>query len=1343
MLPMLPSHWPLLVDEERGDQFAIVKRILTSPKVERVVCATDAGREGELIFRQLYEVAGSDKPVDRLWISSLTPDAIRRGFTRLRPAAEFDPLAAAARARSRADWLVGMNLTRAYTLDHDEFLSVGRVQTPTLAMLVERELAIRDFVPEKYLEVQADFDAGEGRVYRGTYFRLEKGKRQTRLPPDGKDAAEIVARAKAGRADIESIRKSRKQMQPPLLYDLTELQRHANRLFGFSAKRTLQIAQTLYESHKAITYPRTDSRHLSTDVAAQLPGIAHRVASRYDPALVAEGTGERPLGPRFVRDQKVTDHHAIIPTGAAPDLPGGSPEAKVLDLVNRRLLQAWHGAYKYSSTTVITRIAFRVDADFYLSVGTAVDDEGWKVLDIKTARKGKAKDGPKLPGGLSKGQGVKLLRAEAVSKQTRPPRPFTEATLLTAMESAGSTLDSKHLSQAMKQRGLGTPATRASIIETLLKREYAERTKKQLRATDTGIRLLQLVHPKMCSPAMTGEWESKLREIERGNGGYDRFMRGIEDFVREVVGRNGAAESPPPSESQPMDTRSRPAHPAPGRERAETDRGASAGPGGNRSPASHGVGRESGAPGARQPDVGEAGRVDPASIHPPSTPAGSGEVHLQTAVRLGHSAPESNLQTAAPHQKRASSTQLLDLLRTRFGHKDFRPHQQDVCKRVTEGRDVLLVMPTGAGKSLCYQLPGIARGSPALVISPLIALMEDQTQKLRQQGFRAERIHSGRDRLESRQVCREYLSGELDFLYIAPERLAVPGFPELLARRTPGLVAIDEAHCISMWGHDFRPEYRRLRHRVPSLRPAPVIALTATATPRVQQDIIEQLDLRECDRSIHGFRRENLEIEIVELTPKLRPAALRRVLADNGRRPAIVYAPTRKASTQQAEVLESVVSVRAYHAGMDPEERDRVQADFLQGRIDVIVATIAFGMGIDKPDVRTVVHTGLPSSIEGYYQEIGRAGRDGLPSKAILLHSWIDRRTHEFFLERDYPPMDMVQPLFKALSRDPMPIEALANGFRGDQNQFEKAIEKLYIHGGLVVEADETAVQGQPDWVHSYSRQRQHKVDQLERMWGFTRSPDCRMLQLVRHFGDLGDSLKPCGHCDNCDTDCCAVKTFRELTGLESRVLSSVLERLRAKDGLAVGTLFRECAEPVAMERRAFERLIDGVAGAGLARIGHHSFLNRQGREVNYRRVALTGTGRTTAAPARQVRLPAEAAGLSPLPTKRRKKRMSTPAKARGKTSATATDRQMELAGMPKPDGTALLVRSALQAWRKDEARRSRQLPYLILRNQTLEWLAVHRPGNRKQLLAGPGIGPVIARRYGRKILEVIQTSGG
>ncbi len=1037
-LPILPREWPLVVPESTAEQFAVVKKILTSPHVSRVVCATDAGREGELIFRYVYEAAGCDKPFDRLWISSLTPEAIRRGFAGLRAGRDLDPLADAARGRSRADWLVGMNLSRACSLAWDEEISVGRVQTPTLAMVVERELAIRAFVPEDYLEVEATFASPEAPAetaaagtYRGTWFRGEAPERPLkRLPADGEEARAIVARALSGAAAVLSVAAETKRLAPPLLYDLTELQRHANRLFGWSAQKTLGLAQALYERWKLLSYPRTDSRHLSRDVVATLPEIVAAIRAPYEGQL-APGTGERELGRRFVDDAKVTDHHAILPTATrAQGLALSADERALYDLVCRRLLSAWHGDHVWAVTTVITAITSREESgtvvDRYHSTGTAIEEMGWKVLDL-TPKGGEPKpprtpsappapgtaaeddDSQELPPSLAAGLPRRVTEAEAVEKRTRPPRRFTEATLLTAMETAGRTLDDKELSAAMRETGLGTPATRAETIETLLRRNYIERQGKSLAATDKGIHLIEVVHPQVKSPAMTGRWEAELKRIERRERDLATFLQEIEDYIREVV--QGTFSQPPPQR-----TGSIPSNPKAGEVASPTLDPPNPWAGGG--PAA-GVNAAGGAA-WRDPASARSGSasVDSASRFPASTEAGNHAVTGPAAGPLFSRTP-SQSSSSLPLRAPVPPDRLSDLLQDPFRLTSFRPFQEAVCRAVTEGRDVLLVMPTGAGKSLCYQLPGLARGGTTLVISPLIALMEDQVAKLREIGLHAERIHSGRDRADSRRVARDYLDGRLDFLFIAPERLAVPGFPELLARRKPVLVAIDEAHCISQWGHDFRPEYRMLGERLPILRPAPAIALTATATPRVQDDIVSQLGLDQAGRFIHGFRRTNIAVEVSEAKPSARRAAVAMLLADPARRPAIIYAPTRKEADALGAELATRMSAAAYHAGMTGAARDRVQTDFLAGRLDVIVATIAFGMGVDKPDVRTVVHTGLPGSLEGYYQEIGRAGRDGLPSRAVLLYSFADRRNHEYFHARDYPEPAELARIYAALSEEP------------------------------------------------------------------------------------------------------------------------------------------------------------------------------------------------------------------------------------------------------------------------------------------------------------------------------------
>ncbi|HZN95585.1 MAG TPA: DNA topoisomerase 3, partial [Myxococcales bacterium] len=545
-LPMVPETWPLVVLEETRTQFEAIRSVLSDPAVHEVVCATDAGREGELIFRLIYEAAGCRKPVRRLWISSLTEEAIRSGFRNLRPGSAFDPLASAATGRSRADWLVGMNLSRAYGLVSDQPLSVGRVQTPTLAMVVERELAIRRFVPEDYLEVVATFSPSQGQHrYTGTWFREVAGERSRRLLADGVEARAIAERvlSSAAAAAVASSSSETKRMPPPLLYDLTELQRHANRLHGYSAQRVLQIAQALYEKHKLLTYPRTSSRHLSTEVAAGLPAVVHAIEEPYRDRLAA-GTGARPLSRRFVDDSKVTDHHALIPTTTPAALERLSEEERrIYDLVCRRLLSAWHGDFVWDASAVVTEVRSGAALDRFESHGTAVREPGWKVLDpgadVRPPLEKGAEGEPRqaLPPGLLRGLPVKVLEAQPVKKRTQPPRRFTDATLLTAMETAGRALDEKELSDAMRETGLGTPATRAGMIETLLARGYLARQGKALEATEKGIALIAAVDPAVKSPEMTGQWEARLQRIERGEEPLGSFMAGIERYVREVIGR--------------------------------------------------------------------------------------------------------------------------------------------------------------------------------------------------------------------------------------------------------------------------------------------------------------------------------------------------------------------------------------------------------------------------------------------------------------------------------------------------------------------------------------------------------------------------------------------------------------------------------------------------------------------------------------------------------------------------------------------------------------------------------------------------------------------------------------
>jgi RecQ family ATP-dependent DNA helicase len=566
------------------------------------------------------------------------------------------------------------------------------------------------------------------------------------------------------------------------------------------------------------------------------------------------------------------------------------------------------------------------------------------------------------------------------------------------------------------------------------------------------------------------------------------------------------------------------------------------------------------------------------------------------------------LTTLTNSDVQAKPVELHELLRSIFGFAQFRANQEAVCRAAIDGRDLILIMPTGFGKSLCYQLPAIALGGTALVISPLIALMEDQAAKLTALGLRVARIHSGLDRAQARQACVDYLAGTLQFLFIAPERLRVPGFGEMLAKRKPTLIAIDEAHCISQWGHDFRPDYRMLGQYLPALRPAPVLALTATATPTVQADIVEQLGMVKPAKFIHGFRRDNLAIEVVELSMPERPGAISDLLTSAERRPAIVYATSRRMSEQLAEELARSIPAAAYHAGLDAATRERVQTAFQAGELEVVVATIAFGMGIDKANIRTVIHAGLPATLEGYYQEIGRAGRDGAPSRTYLMHSYADQRTHDYFLNRDYPPVDHLQQVFRALGEEPQIVEELRATSKLSEEEFDKALEKLEIHGGARVDFGGSVTVGGTGWKKTYAIQAQYRAEQFEKVLRFTTSSECRMAALVRHFGDVEDASKPCGICDICDPAGAVLRLFRRPTAAERAMAQAIAGELRSVDYKAAGTLQRNLDPAKRISRNEFERLLDAMVRSSLIEIEEAEF-EKGGEVIRFRKVRLTKTG--------------------------------------------------------------------------------------------------------------------------------------
>jgi len=556
-LPMLPERFEIKLRADVGDQFQVIERLLR--QAEGVVNACDAGREGELIFRWVYELAGATAPVQRLWVSSLTDQAIRAGWSRLRPGRDFDRLADAARSRSEADWLVGLNATRALTCrGRDEgggqLLSVGRVQTPTLAMIVGRDRAIEAFVPETFWQVKVTFEADvpdELRTFEATWFRAGvREKRRAKGARKEVDRAERLADEPTARAILDAtlgqqgrvVTADRKRVtdRPPLLYDLTSLQRRANQRYGLSADRTLAIAQALYEKHKLITYPRTDARYLTPDQVPLLPQVVKGLQPIPPYAPHAAAILARPIQPgkRVVNAAEVGDHHAILPTGTTPRSSGlSADEKRVFDLVARRLLAALSDDALFDVTKLVVHVdpAGPLPDDVpvpltYRAKGRVCRREGWRAVDPPKKRKE-----VELPA-VDPDDVVQATEGRAPEGQTRPPRPHDDASLLKSMETAGRDLDDREVARAMRGSGLGTPATRASIIKVLLDRKYVRRKGKTLRATDKGRALIDAVPiDELKSPELTGRWEGRLSQVAEGSDPRDRFMTDVRGWVQQMV----------------------------------------------------------------------------------------------------------------------------------------------------------------------------------------------------------------------------------------------------------------------------------------------------------------------------------------------------------------------------------------------------------------------------------------------------------------------------------------------------------------------------------------------------------------------------------------------------------------------------------------------------------------------------------------------------------------------------------------------------------------------------------------------------------------------------------------
>ena len=513
-LPIVPEEWLFEVPKDKAQQFKILRDLIKDKRVTELVCATDAGREGELIFRLVYHKAGCTKPFKRLWISSLEDAAIREGFNHLRDGSDYDKLYEAALSRSKADWIVGINGTRLFTTLYKKKLVVGRVQTPTLAMLVEREGKITTFHKEKYFNVHVERD--------GLIADMEKIKTE-------EEAKTIAAACDKKQAVVSSVRKETKTVNPPKLYDLTTLQREANRYFSFTAQQTLDLVQSLYEK-KLLTYPRTDSQFITDDMegtARKVIDIICRKVSIFD------GIRHDPDMKRIINNAKVTDHHAIIPTVQLEkqdisELP--QSEQKVLSLVGMRLLAATGEKHIYDET----RITLSCEGYEFKSKGKTVTQEGWKAVEqrFKASLKTKDKEDPeKVLPAVNENDILSPVSASVTEHYTTPPKPYTEDTLLSAMETAGN----DEFDEETEKKGLGTPATRAGIIEKLVKSGFIERKGKSLVPTKDGSNLVCVLPEQITSPTMTAEWENTLMQIERGNADADVFLKGIVQMTGDLV----------------------------------------------------------------------------------------------------------------------------------------------------------------------------------------------------------------------------------------------------------------------------------------------------------------------------------------------------------------------------------------------------------------------------------------------------------------------------------------------------------------------------------------------------------------------------------------------------------------------------------------------------------------------------------------------------------------------------------------------------------------------------------------------------------------------------------------
>jgi ATP-dependent DNA helicase RecQ len=674
---------------------------------------------------------------------------------------------------------------------------------------------------------------------------------------------------------------------------------------------------------------------------------------------------------------------------------------------------------------------------------------------------------------------------------------------------------------------------------------------------------------------------------------------------------------------------------------------------------------------------------------------------------------------------------LLDALRLQFGHAGFRRGQRDVVEAIIDGHDAVVVMPTGGGKSLCYQLPAVLSGGTTLVISPLIALMKDQIDALRARGIDAAALHSHLDFAEQHAVQRAYAMGELRLLYVAPERLVRPDFRTLLSQTPPARIVVDEAHCISEWGHDFRRDYLRIGEVSRELSPMQVVACTATATPEVRADIAARLQLREPRVVVHGFARPNLHFSVERLRSDAEKLARLDEVLDPGDGHAIVYAGTRARARDLAERLSSRFATMVYHGDMPPDARTRAQERFVAGDVRVAVTTSAFGMGVDVPTVRQVVHVALPSSLEEYYQQAGRAGRDGDPAQCILLHAPADRRLQEFFIDAAHPnpsTLEGVRRSLRDMGGDPGAWSLVTTRVEAVRSLSDAAgdaaREILREHG--VIDSARGVLDGPSLPLIDHGRITAHRraaYRRFEALTMYVSRPVCRHRQIMEYFGESGAPESCGGACDVCSRPPSVERRLenevvRHALGLVAHLNGRV--GLGKLAGILVGSRSRQVMAVPGVAQLPEYGMFQGWREADVQELLH--------------RLLECGMLRQTSPP-----YPAVALSVEGVAVLRGDRTVDVDDPRRPEQPRGAGERPA--AALTSPEETARFEK--LRQWRTARARERAVPAYVVLPDRTLVEIAARMPRSDAELLAIPGVGPAKLGLYGAQLLQLLDGMRG